>query len=358
LVYTTVRAGLGSKGMGGTAEFLDWRLGPLVMLTAAALSAGLIVLLRPYLARHALAQPNPRSSHRTPTPKGGGIAVIAATLGVTWGAVALTSAAAAIELRHLAAVTGATAFLALVAAVDDVRDISRTLRLTLQLVAVAIVIYALPADLHLVPHLPWTLERAFLFLAALWFVNVVNFMDGIDWMTVAEVVPVTGGLIILGLIGATPPPALLTALALFGAMLGFAPFNRPVARLFLGDVGSQPIGLLLGWMLILLAGRGHLAAAFLLPLYYLADATLTILRRIARGEPFWYPHRTHFYQRATDGGFSVQEIVVRVFILNLFLVALALVSVAEPDIRVDMAALSLGGALVAWQLITFARGKA
>ena len=71
----------------------------------------------------------------------------------------------------------------------------------------------------------------------------------------------------------------------------------------------------------------------------------------------WQAHRTHFYQRATDGGFSVQEIVVRVFVLNLALATLALVSAIEPDLRVDLATLALGGALVAWLLGTFARGK-
>ena len=96
-------------------------------------------------------------------------------------------------------------------------------------------------------------------------------------------------------------------------MLGFAPFNKPVARLFLGDVGSLPIGLLLGWLLLQLAAKGHLAAALILPLYYLADATITLACRIARGEPIWQAHRTHFYQRATDNGFSVPAIVTRVF---------------------------------------------
>ncbi len=96
--------------------------------------------------------------------------------------------------------------------------------------------------------------------------NLCNFMDGIDWMMVAEVVPVTGALAVFGLSGALPSEATLAAVALFGAVIGFAPFNRPVARLFLGDVGSLPIGLLLTWLLILLAGRGHLAAALLLPL--------------------------------------------------------------------------------------------
>jgi UDP-N-acetylmuramyl pentapeptide phosphotransferase/UDP-N-acetylglucosamine-1-phosphate transferase len=182
-------------------------------------------------------------------------------------------------------------------------------------------------------------------------------MDGLDWMTVAEVVPVTAGVVLLGMTGAGTPLAMLVALGLLGAITGFAPFNRPVARLFLGDVGSLPIGLLLGWILMMLAGRGHLVAAVLLPLYYLADATLTLGRRIARRERVWQAHRTHFYQRATDGDFSVKEIVVRVFVLNLSLAGLALVSAIEPDPRVDLATLALGGALVAWLLLTFARGK-
>src|SRR6202035_4450970 len=125
------------------------------------------------------------------------------------------------------------------------------------------------------------------------------------WMIVAEVVPITIGLVLLGLLGALRPVGVVVALALLGAMLGFAPFNRPVARLFLGDAGSLPIGLLIGWLLLLVAGSGYLAAAVLFPLYYLADATVTLLRRLINGEPVWKAHRTHFYQRAVDRGFAV-----------------------------------------------------
>jgi UDP-N-acetylmuramyl pentapeptide phosphotransferase/UDP-N-acetylglucosamine-1-phosphate transferase len=170
-------------------------------------------------------------------------------------------------------------------------------------------------------------------------------------------VPVSAGVALLGLAGVVPVPIVLVALALLGATIGFAPFNRPVARLFLGDVGSLPIGLLLGWLLIMLAGEGHLASALLLALYYLADATITLGRRIIRREAVWEAHRTHFYQRATDNGFSVLEIVVRVFVLNVALAGLAIVSAIEPDPRVDLATLALGGALVAWLLMTFARSK-
>jgi UDP-N-acetylmuramyl pentapeptide phosphotransferase/UDP-N-acetylglucosamine-1-phosphate transferase len=155
-----------------------------------------------------------------------------------------------------------------------------------------------------------------------------------------------------------PIEGIVVAVALCGALIGFAPFNRPVALVFLGDVGSLPIGLLVGWLLVLLAGDGKLAAALILPLYYLADATLTLIRRIVRGERFWQGHRTHFYQRATDGGYSVPEIVARVFAINIGLVALAVATAVWPERSVGVAALACAAALVGWLLHCFARGKA
>ena len=326
----------------------------LVLIAAIATSAGLIVVLRPLLARYALARPNARSSHREPTPQGGGIAVVAAALLGLWIGVALSGLAAETQL---AALSMAALALALVGAVDDILGLGAPLRLVLQTLAVAAVLATLPVNTSVMPEFPRAFEFTIMLVGGVWFVNLVNFMDGIDWMTVAEVVPITAAITLLGLIGAAPPTAVLVALALLGGMIGFAPFNRPIAKLFLGDVGSLPIGLMLGWMLLLLASRGHVAAALLLPLYYLADATITLGRRLARGERVWQAHRTHFYQRALDGGFTVNDVVVRVFVLNLALAILALVSAIEPDLRVDLATLALGGALVAWLLITFARGK-
>jgi UDP-N-acetylmuramyl pentapeptide phosphotransferase/UDP-N-acetylglucosamine-1-phosphate transferase len=161
----------------------------------------------------------------------------------------------------------------------------------------------------------------------------------------------------LGGLGALPPEGSIIAAALLGGMIGFAPFNRPVARLFLGDVGSLPVGLLMGWLLARLAAGGHAAAALLLPAYYLADSTLTLLIRLAAGQRVWVAHRSHFYQRATDGGFSVMSIVSRVFAVNLALAALAVATVIWPDRTTAVAALAVGGALVGWLLTVFARRK-
>jgi UDP-N-acetylmuramyl pentapeptide phosphotransferase/UDP-N-acetylglucosamine-1-phosphate transferase len=331
-------------------------LGPVALL-ALVLSWMLTVLLRPWLARHAMARPNARSSHHHPTPQGGGIAVVVATLLVAWGATALSHALLQNQGGQFLAVTAASALLALVGAIDDVRSLPAAARLAMQCIAVGAVITALPAELQIVPHVPWSIERVALFLAGLWFVNLVNFMDGIDWMTVAEVVPVTGAILVLGLAGAIGPLPALIAAALLGAIIGFAPFNRPVAQVFLGDVGSLPIGLLLGWLLLQLAGDGHLAAALILPLYYLADATITLTRRIIRGEPFWRAHRMHFYQRATDHGLTVREIVTRVFLVNLALAVFAFITVASHNIVVSLAMLSASAAIIFWLLAAFASVK-
>ena len=129
-----------------------------------------------------------------------------------------------------------------------------------------------------------------------------------------------------------------------------------MARVFLGDAGSLPIGLLLAWLLILLAGRGHLAAAVLLPLYYLADTAITLLRRLWNGERVWKAHRTHFYQRATDRGFSVYGIVVRVFAVNVALAILAAATVWLNSAVASLVVLAAGAVLVAALIAAFAAG--
>jgi UDP-N-acetylmuramyl pentapeptide phosphotransferase/UDP-N-acetylglucosamine-1-phosphate transferase len=331
-------------------------LGPVAVL-ALFLSAALLVLLRPWLARYAMARPNVRSSHREPTPQGGGIAVVAATLVVACGTAALSPALLQNDGGQLLVLAAMAALLAVVGAIDDVRSSPAAVRLVLQCIAVGALIATLPKELQILPHVPWWIERAGLLLAGVWFVNLVNFMDGIDWMTVAEFVPVSGTLVLLGLAGTLPMLPAVVAAALLGAILGFAPFNKPAARLFLGDVGSLPIGLLLGWLLLQLAGEGHVAAAVILPLYYLLDATITLARRIVRGEQFWQAHRSHFYQRATDNGFSVPAVVKRVVLVNLALAALALVSVAAHSMAASLIALAASVAIVAWLLLTFSHAK-
>jgi UDP-N-acetylmuramyl pentapeptide phosphotransferase/UDP-N-acetylglucosamine-1-phosphate transferase len=324
----------------------------LAVAIAALISALVTWTSRPLLQRYALARPNARSSHRIPTPQGAGIAVIAATLIVAslWGA----SANVAIP----PALVAATVVIALVGFADDIVSLPVLLRLVLQAACVGAVVFTAPEAARIVPALPLPLERALIVLAGVWFVNLVNFMDGLDLMTVAEVVPVTAALLLLGWLGDLSWPAVLIATALGGAMLGFAPFNRPVAKVFLGDVGSLPIGLLLGWCLLELAWHGQPAAALLLPAYYLADSTITLFRRIIRREPFWSAHRTHFYQRATDNGFTVPQVIGEVFALNLVLAMLAIVTVRAGSMAIIVASLVAGAVAVGFVLRRFSRLQA
>ncbi|MBR0821833.1 glycosyltransferase family 4 protein [Bradyrhizobium liaoningense] len=324
----------------------------LAVAVAALMSALITWTSRPLLQRYALARPNARSSHRIPTPQGAGIAVITTTLLVAsaWAAWANVAIPPALVI--------ATIVIALVGFADDIVSLPVLVRLALQAACVGAIVFTAPETARIVPALPLPLERGLILLAGVWFVNLVNFMDGLDLMTVAEVVPVTAALLLLGLLGDLSWPAALIATALCGAMLGFAPFNKPVAKVFLGDVGSLPIGLLLGWCLLELAWHGQPAAALLLPAYYLVDSTITLFRRIARREQFWSAHRSHFYQRATDNGFSVRRVIGEVFALNLALAVLAVVTVHAGSTAITLLALVAGAVASAFVLRRFARPQA
>jgi UDP-N-acetylmuramyl pentapeptide phosphotransferase/UDP-N-acetylglucosamine-1-phosphate transferase len=328
----------------------------MICAAAAVLAAVLCVALRPLLLRYALARPNARSSHKIPTPQGGGIAVLLgafAALGVALWLASVEGEAARAVLVLALAVTG----LGIVGAWDDIRPLPASLRLVLQAVCVGFVLFRAVPELRLFPEwLPLPVERALALLAGVWFVNLVNFMDGLDWITVAGIVPLAAALALAGMAGTIDPATAWLAAALCGGLLGFAPFNRPVARLFLGDVGSLPIGLVTAYLLYRLAGSGAFAAALILPLYHIADATITLLRRLARGEKVWEAHRSHFYQQATTNGFGVMEVVGRVALLNLALAAIAGVSLVWPGLSVQFGCLAVAALLTGLLLRRFAAG--
>lgn len=323
-----------------------------VPVASATLSFLFILALMPTLQRYVTAQPNARSSHTKQTPQGGGLAVIAATILTIF---MFWKIAAYNDDFEFLTVLMATAFIAFVGMVDDLLTIKIFPRLALQALAVGGVLASLPHDFHLLNFIPVWLERSLLFLAGLWFVNLVNFMDGLDLMTVAEIVPVTAALAAFGIFGFLPTGATLIALSLCGSMVAFAYFNKPIAKLFLGDAGSLPIGLLIGWCLLQLAGAGHLVAACILPLYYLMDSTVTLIRRIMNREAFWVSHRSHFYQRATVNGFSVLQVITRVALVNVALVALAAASIIAQSASVNIICLIASAAAVTFILTQFAK---
>ena len=204
---------------GGTLEM--WaRVGDVAVLavagaSSAALSAALIVALFPWLQRYALARPNARSSHVTPTAQGGGAAVILAALIVTWVLIVLGyargSGAAVPSLPAIALVSLVVIAIAALGAIDDIRPLPVTPRLALQFLAAAALVWTVPAPMRALPFLPRVIESALLIVGLVWFINLTNFMDGIDGITVAEMVPISVTLAVLGVASVLPPPAGLIA---------------------------------------------------------------------------------------------------------------------------------------------------
>ena len=249
----------------GHASLLSWAG---IVAASAGISAGAILILRPILVRHLLAHPNARSSHKVPTPQGAGLAVMLAVLAVCALAASLMPPLA---VPSLVPVLAAASFLTLLGALDDRHALRVSWRFIGQGLAALAIVLCLPAEMRILPGLlPLGVERALLVVGTVGFVNAVNFLDGLDWMTVAEVVPITLAVAALQALGIVPAGIGLLALALLGAMLGFAIFNKHPASIFLGDAGSLPIGLCLALMLIYVA-EANLAAALLLPMYMVAD---------------------------------------------------------------------------------------
>ena len=296
-------------------------------LLAATLGAGLVAgigtgALIPLLRGAAvLDRPNERSLHEAPVPRGGGIAVIAA-IAFAWLGLVLTGRAG----PSLLVVLLGALLLARVSWRDDVAGLSPALRLAVQAVAVAAALGTAAligfGALSLTQGwLPQWLDTAVTALLWLWFINLFNFMDGIDGLAGSEAATIALGLAAFAATGVGEEPLLvLLAAPVAAAAIGFLLWNWPPARIFLGDVGSVPLGYLLGFLLLSLAWSGYWRIALILPLYFLADATITLGRRLARGERVWQPHRRHFYQRAVQRGLSHREVTLRIVAANLVLI--------------------------------------
>lgn len=326
----------------------------LLVLGCAFLSAILILVLKPLLVRYLMAAPNHRSAHTVATPQGAGLAV---TLSVLTGCGLAAHLWPGVAGPSLLPVLAAAAALSVLGALDDAHALPVSWRLVGQTLAAIVLALSLPRGFQVFPDiLPLAVERALIVLGAVWFVNAINFLDGLDWMTVAMVVPMTLGIAALQALGTVPAGVGLLGIVLLGAILGFAAFNKHPAKVFLGDAGSLPIGFCLAFMLIFVA-KAHLAAGLLLALYPLSDATLTLFRRIVAGEAFLSPHKTHFYQRAVTQGLRVPQVTARVFLLGLLLAFLAVITVIARSLPVDILCLIVGVLATALVLLALARGR-
>jgi UDP-N-acetylmuramyl pentapeptide phosphotransferase/UDP-N-acetylglucosamine-1-phosphate transferase len=256
----------------------------------ALLVSGLIValLLRGRVASFALDLPNARSLHATPTPRLGGIGIIAGI------ATAWAYAAAPLDPLLLLALV----LLAGVSLLDDLRDVGVAWRFTIHLASAVLAVIA-----QLRGHEWWMVAGAA--LATAWMINLYNFMDGADGLA--------GGMATIGF-GAYGAAALAGGdfafaainLAVAGAALGFLLFNFPPARVFMGDVGAIPLGCLAAVLQIAGTLRGDWPWWFGGVVFspFIVDASLTLVKRLLRGEKIWQAHREHYYQRLVRSGWG------------------------------------------------------
>jgi UDP-N-acetylmuramyl pentapeptide phosphotransferase/UDP-N-acetylglucosamine-1-phosphate transferase len=319
----------------------------LTALAAAAVSALLTRAMIPWLqARGAVATENDRTMHTGIIPKGGGLPLLVSVIAVTSAFHPLTALAPPI----LAALVA----LAVLSWRDDVSPLPAAVRFPVHLGAAALFVMSLPGEVTVFQGwLPLALDRVLTILALTWMMNLYNFMDGINGIAGAETVAIAGGYWLIGATAASTLSYLPLAATLVGASAGFLVWNcREKALVFLGDVGSVPLGFLTGALMIDLAIKGYLVAALILPSYFLADATITLLRRLMRGEKVWEAHKTHFYQRAAQGYGRHLPVVAWISYANLLLIYWA---VEFQDGGTKWAALALAAAILVPLLILFDR---
>jgi UDP-N-acetylmuramyl pentapeptide phosphotransferase/UDP-N-acetylglucosamine-1-phosphate transferase len=287
-----------------------------ILATALAACAAARALIPALRRRGVVDHPNERSSHNVPTPRGGGIALIGTVL-LAW----VLLVVAGFVPPGAAAIALAAALLAIICWIDDLRGLSPVLRLLAQGAAVAIGVLVLTKAHWSLEG--WTAPLAYCAIGLfwVWWINLFNFMDGIDGIAGGEAAAIAAGLLLFVAVGGHADPALaLLAAAIFGAAIGFLVWNWSPARIFLGDVGSAPLGYLVGFLLLDTALDGHWKFALIVPLYFVADATITLLRRLLRGERVWQAHREHFYQLAVRRGFGHADVVRRVLAADVMLI--------------------------------------
>ena len=291
---------------------------PLVAFAVTVSLAPLVI--RALLRWQVLDEPGGRSSHTVATPRGGGLAILAGLL---------AGAAVAPRSQAVAAVAVATLAFGAVGALEDFRGVPPLSRFGLQLVAaVASVAVWSPSRLGAV-------VAACLVVA---YANAFNFMDGVNGISVAQVV--VAALAYAGLAArADDRPLAICALVLVAGALGFLPWNFPRASVFLGDAGSYALGAALALLALALLRAGQPPEAVAAPLLvYVADTATTLLRRVHRGEAWYLPHRTHVYQRLTDLGWShvrVTAFVALVIAACSVLGAVSLTGSMPPRIAAD-----------------------
>ena len=307
-------------------------LGPIAVAFALALIGGWAYLR--WTPSGAMDLPNERSSHSRPTPRGGGLVILA---GFFAGLAVWLAMGGSLSPRALGWLAGAL-LVAAVSFVDDLRPLPAGLRLVVHIFG-AVVVTLLGVELR---SLVGIVALPFAFAYVIVLTNVYNFMDGIDGLAASQAIVAGIATAIAGLLIVNPLVTIGGSLLAAGSA-GFAIYNLPPARLFMGDVGSTFLGFSFAGLALLAnigVGGGKLPNefAFLLFAPFLFDSMVTLVRRMLRGERWYTAHRSHYYQRLVLGGLSHAQVTALYSGLGVIAAAAALAGlVAGEPLRLLLA---------------------
>ena len=267
---------------------------------------------------HLLDHPNERSLHTQPTPRTGGVAIFAGFVAAipVW-LFAVGDAGPVVWLVAAALLIAVLSFL------DDRRGLPVAVRFLGHLIGAGLVVFG--AGLVLPPLFaglsmpgPLWLGYGLSILFLVWMVNLYNFMDGMDGFAGGMAVIGFGAFAVLGL-HAGNLAFLALSLCIAGAAGGFLLYNFPPARIFMGDTGSAALGLLAGGLSLWGARDGVFPfwVAVLVFSPFIVDASVTLIRRLVRGERIWQAHKTHYYQRLVQSGWGHRKTVLYEYALML-----------------------------------------
>lgn len=281
---------------------------------------------------------NERSSHKKPTLRGGGLGIVLTVIPLSF--IFIFSAEVVEMKKYLLALLFSSAFIAAMGWLDDIKHRPALLRLGVQVLCVSICLSFLP---HVFEFLPVWVEKIIFLLAWVWFINLYNFMDGIDGFAAAQAAFIAFALsfVFMGI----KPIALFT----IGASLAFLRLNWHPAKIFLGDVGSTFLGFFLAGLMFINLSTDTVFPLLTVTLLFTADATYTLVKRLLKGKKPWQPHKEHFYQQAVSSGMTHSSFVLRAMGVNVVLLVLFLLGMSGLGIFAFVAGLITVG-LFFWRI--------
>ncbi|MDN3029798.1 MraY family glycosyltransferase [Rickettsia endosymbiont of Culicoides newsteadi] len=286
--------------------------------------------------------PDPRRVHNRITPRGGGIAIVIVVIVglISYEYFTTKALINSIKILPLLLIISTISFL------DDLISVPVFIRLIIHIICstISIVLFLSPALLfhH---ELPLYIDFVLSIIYLTTFLNIYNFLDGIDGISGAESIHLSITILILCYLKydtiINTNFIIILNIIILGCSIGFLIFNWHPAKIFIGDVGSISLGFLLGLCLLLISASSIdlFIASSIASLYYMTDGGLTILIRLLNKEKIWQPHLKHFFQKAVKNGKSHREVVCRIIICNILLMVLSITSLHFPLVSTIFAVL-------------------